>query len=118
MMNDMIAISVSVADTAGAVILKMTQDSKVKSGSRRVSRTKTLDGGCAIYDAGFSHSDRTWTIDAVVSDAVWEALWAIHLAYSLVNIATAEGFFSGCIESAVREEDRVRLSIYVKEKII
>lgn len=117
-MNDMIAISVSVADTAGALALKMTQDSKVKSGSRRVSRTKTLDGGCAIYDGGFSHSDRTWSVEAVVSDAVWDALWAIHTVYSLVYLSVAEGFFSGCIETAVREEDKVRLSIYVKEKII
>jgi len=116
-MNDMIAISVSTADEAGAVVLRMTQDSKLKSGLRRVSRTKTLDGGCAIYDGGFSHADRTWSVEARVSDAVWDALWAIMITYALVYIATEEGFFSGCLESAVREEDRAVLSILIKEKL-
>lgn len=117
-MNDMIAISVSIADTAGALVLKMTQDSRIKGGTRRVSRTKTLDGGCAIYDGGFSHADRTWTIEAIVSDATWDILFAIVSAYSLIYVAIAEGFFVCCVEHAVRKEDKATLSILVKEKIV
>lgn len=116
-MNDMIGISVSTADEAGALVLKMTQDSKLLSGLRRVSRTKTLDGGCAIYDGGFSHADRTWSVEARVSDAIWDMLWAIMTNYSLVNVATGDGFFNGCLESAARDEDRAVLSILIKEKL-
>lgn len=116
-MNDLIAISVSIADEAGALVLRMTQDSRISGGERRVSRTRTLDGGCAIYDGGFSHADRTWSVKARMSDSVWEALWAIVTGYSLVNISVAEGYFVGCIESAVRDEDRAVLSILIKEKL-
>lgn len=116
-MNDMMAISVSTADEAGAVVLRMTQESRLKSGTRRVSRTRTLDGGCAIFDGGFSHSDRTWSIEARVSDALWETLWAIMMGYALVYIATEEGFFEACLESAERTEDRAVLSILIKEKL-
>lgn len=116
-MNSMIAISVATADEAGAIVLRMTPASKLISGARRVERTKTLDGGCSIYDGGFSHSDRSWSIEARVSDTAWDALWAIMTVYALVNIATAEGYFTGCLESAVREEDRVILSILIKEKL-
>jgi len=116
-MNDMIGISVATADTAGALVLKMTQDSKLLSGSRRVARTKTLDGGCAIYDGGYSHSDRTWSVEARVSDAVWDTLWAILTTYSIAYFATGEGYFSGCLESAARDEDRAILSILIKEKL-
>jgi len=116
-MNDMIGISVSTADEAGSMVLRMTQGSRLKNGSRRVSRTKTLDGGCAIFDGGFSHSDRTWSVEARVSDAVWEALWAIMISYALVYVATEEGFFEACLESAERDEDRAVLSILIKEKL-
>jgi hypothetical protein len=116
-MNDMIAISVSTADLAGSVVLKMTQDSRLRRAQRRVSRTKTLDGGCAIFDGGFSHSDRTWSIEAVVSDAVWEKLWAMMIGYALIYVATEEGFFEACLESADRDEDRAVLSILIKEKL-
>lgn len=115
-MNDMIGISVSTADETGALVLRMTPDSKIAGGERRVTRTKTLDGGCAIYDGGFAHCDRTWKVAVYVSEDEWEALFLIAQLYSLVGLSTAEGFFRGCIESAVQEEDRAILSILIKEK--
>ena len=116
-MNGMLALSVSVADTAGTVILQMTGDYDPRGGSRRVTRTKTLDGACAIFDGGFSHSDRTWQVVAWADETTWEKLFALMSLYSLVNVATGEGFFTACIEAAAREEDKVRMTILIKEKI-
>ena len=72
---------------------------------------------CAIFDGGFSHSDRTWQVVAWADEATWEKLFALMSLYSLVNVATGEGFFTACIEAAAREEDKVRMTILIKEKI-
>jgi hypothetical protein len=116
-MTEMLGISTIMADEAGAINLSVTLSPTLRTGMRRVTRTKTLDGGCVIYDGGFSDSDRTWSIEADITKDNWDDLWAIHKSYSLVNLAVKEGFFSGCIETAVMDAGKVTLSILIKEKL-
>jgi hypothetical protein len=116
-MQEQIGISTAIADDSGAIVLGMLPESQIRGGERRVTRTATLDGGCSLYDAGFSHGDRTWRVEARATEAEWEILWHIHQTCSLVYISVAEGYFSGAIESCRIDGERATLSILITEKI-
>jgi len=116
MMNT-IGISSVTVDTSGNVIIEPNANTKIKANSRRVSRSKTLDGGVVITDGGYTDGDRTLEIHANVTKAIWDKIWTIFKTYTLVYVATEDGFYSAAIESARYEENEAVLLILVKEKL-
>lgn len=65
------------------------------AGSRRVSKTATLDGGVTIYDAGYAAGDRELQIKIKeVNDAVIEFVKYIYQTYGLVTMTTEEAAFT------------------------
>jgi hypothetical protein len=99
----------------GPVRIKFDPRSDIRSGSRRLSKTQTLDGGVAIRDSGYVEGDRTMTvypIDLSSSDA--DAIEAMALTQSAVTVCTADGAYEASIQSYVLDNasPRVVLSIY------
>ncbi|MDF1577671.1 MAG: hypothetical protein P1P81_04405 [Desulfobulbales bacterium] len=114
----MIVISAITADPAGSV--KLGEDSSrsnLRNLPRRVTRTATLDGGVVITDSGLSHGDRTLTIVAPADKTAAAALTYIHENYTLIHLATEDGFFSGAIKSLSIKNGETALSVLVKEKL-
>ena len=64
-----------------------------RSGSRRVSRTATLDGGAIAYDTGYGVADRTIKISTDIRHLGW--LSRVVRQYSEVRVSTEEGLFYG-----------------------
>jgi hypothetical protein len=116
-MMNIIGISTLTVDTSGAVILEPNSNTKTKENSRRVSRTKTLDGGVVITDGGYADGDRTLEIHSNVTKTTWDKIWTIFENYTLIYVATEDGFFSGAIETAKYENNEALLTILVKEKL-
>lgn len=117
----MIAISSGLASTAGHLVFDEDPGSKLSDLTARVSRTGTLDGGCAITHSGFADGDRTLTIEATGMRQLTEAEAAIvNTLFSTLTrqyIACEAGHFYGAIESAKFRNGDLRLSFLVEEKL-
>ena len=97
----MISIASKTYDPLGFVTVSENQaSSRLGDFERRVSRDKTLDGGCVIYDGGFSHGDRTFEIylDQPTLAEI-EQLKYLHMNYADLLLMCEEGAFSGTIET-------------------
>jgi hypothetical protein len=116
-MMKVIGISSITADPNGDVLIEPNANTKMKANSRRVSRTKTLDGGVVITDSGYTDGDRTLEIHSNVTRVLWDKIWAIFKSYTLVYVATEDGFYSAAIEAARYEENEAVLTILVKERL-
>ena len=113
----MISLSAPLYDLEGQVLLYPSPDSELQGGSRRVSRTPTLDGGATIVDQGMSHADRTFRIVAPnISENKYNTVWYLLRTYSLVNIATRDGLYSGVIQRARRRGSDLEMTILIQEK--
>lgn len=113
----MISITTPAYDLQGQVLINEDNDSIIRSNARRVSRTATLDGGCAITDQGFSHADRTLDIrQEYIDQAIADILWYMFRTYSLVHVSTEDGVFL-CNIQDVKFENGLQAKILIKEKL-
>lgn len=113
----MIGISKTTQATgnAAAIVIQELPATRTRNESARVTRSATLDGGCIIDHQGFSDSDRTIEVRANLTREQADILWDIFTGETYVNVATADGFFYGAIESMQDEGGSVRMNILVKE---
>ena len=110
-----IASKVYMAD--GGFLLTLLSDTQARSGSRRVSRTKTLDGGVVITDSGFAHGDRALRVSISSSASLWARLWTLFQTAVMITISIDEGCFSGAPDTIQDNGDRIVMNILIKEKI-
>lgn len=113
----MISICAPLYDPEGQVILHPTSDSDLYGGSRRVSRTPTLDGEATIVDQGMSHADRTFQIMVSrVPRWKYERIQSMLRTYSLVTVATQDGVYAAVIQNARLRGNELNMTMLVKEK--
>lgn len=115
----MIAISTIEQNENGAVVLDRVQipDTIRRTGTARVQRAATLDGGVVINHFGFSHGDRTIRISGHVDQAVADALWDIFTSGEMVNVSTEDGFWRAAIESMEEDDGDLDMTIWIKEAL-
>jgi hypothetical protein len=102
----------------GVYVILQTDKPLIKENRRRLSRSATMDGGCVITDSGISNGDRTISFTAPnVERAVSDLLWSIFEDNSMVMLSTAEGVFSGYMESVSIDGTSVEISFMVYEKL-
>jgi len=95
----MISICAPTYDPSGVVLLTDHRVSAPYEGSRRGAITATLDGGVAVYDAGYSVSDRTLKASIPSpSKSILETLQYLVAYYSQVIVCCEIGCFS-CVLS-------------------
>ena len=89
-----IGVSSLVFDLFGAAVLKCDAGRALENlqGRRRVTRTPTLDGNAAVYDAGASVADRSIVVTTDLIHLDW--LKRIVTVYSLVLVVIADGAFT------------------------
>lgn len=116
-----IALASELYSLKGAVILRnLSEDSDLRSWSRRVSRVATLDGGAHFNDTGFTHADRTFR---VVMDSHGltaeqdEALRLLLRDYALIIAVTSEGVFRVAPSSFSDAGGSISFDLLVKEKL-
>ena len=84
-------------DTTGArtVYIEPGAFEQLNSGARRATRTKTLDGGAVVYDAGFSVADQTFGIK-VRADRTTPSYFAwLVQSQNLIRVSTEMGIYTG-----------------------
>lgn len=110
----MISITTKTYDLDGVIAFESYQD--FKSNTARVNRQKTLDGGAYINHAGVSAGDMTFNISKTITEAQAETMWYIFENYTLLNIATDDGFFTGAIESLQINNGAMTCAVLIQSK--
>lgn len=116
----MIGISTITHDDFGAMIFPSADtDERVNdSATRRCTRTATLDGGCEIYDTGYSDSDRTLQVkETNVHTSLVDFVKYIIKNYGLVTVTTHDGAYRGAPGSYNVNNGVLVFNILVESKI-
>jgi len=117
----MIGISTYEFNPGGARMLCLVPEAQEinYSGGRRVTRTRTLDGGAVVYDAGFAVADLTWQISVRASSVyVGAYLEMLVKMYNLVRICTADGVFAAVPARWSINGGVATLDAWITEKIV
>lgn len=116
-----VGISTQTYDLNGAVLVRgITPDAEQENRNvrRRVTRTATLDGGCALYDTGYSASDRDILVEVDnPTDTLYDALQYLCRTYNLLTVAVRDGVFIVAPESCQIVQGKLQLRCLVKEAL-
>ena len=103
---------------ARTLYLVPTARQAMMRGTRRATRTPTLDGAAIVYDAGFSYSDMTWQISIMSQSPTDEAFMRmLVMTYNLVRISTVDGVFDAVPASWNNVDGIVTLEAWVMEQV-
>lgn len=116
-MVPVIIVTAQTFDALGVVVLRNFFASDILSGSRRVTRNATLDGGVGVNDLGFSHGDRDLVVAGAVSETEEADLWYLFRTYATVSVATGEGLFSCGMRDFSSKNGKLSITFLVKEKL-
>ena len=115
----MIGIASIIFDLNGDIIFhNYKRQQGLRSMSRRLSRTDTMDTEVAIEDNGLAQGDRN--INIVIehpTKAQADRLQYLTENYSDLRISTMEGVFLGVIKSFRETAGKLYISIMVKERL-
>lgn len=101
----------------GAVMLLMSDDPGQRSGARRISRTKTLDGGVSISDSGFSDGDRTLMLRMQTTETLWARLWTLFCNAPALTLTCDEGCFLAAARNLTEKKGTITMEIYFNRKL-
>lgn len=111
----MISISSPTYDVGGRIILNAFV-SNLYSTQRRGSVTKTLDGGVAIYDLGFSDAGEILTASVNVTKQQAQVISYLIAYYSQLIVCVESGAFS-CVVSCSFQNTKANLTFVIVEKL-
>jgi hypothetical protein len=102
----------------GAVLLAPLSGTNLRGLERRVSRTKTLDGGCVITDGGISAGDKKFNISLASTKALWDLIRGIFSGALWVTVSTDESCYLAKIENISEAEGKITISVLIKEDLV
>ncbi|MBF0308130.1 MAG: hypothetical protein HQL56_01190 [Magnetococcales bacterium] len=98
-MGFMVALAATEADPDGSVVF-MAEDADTGSLSRRVNKTKTLDGGVYLLDQGFVAEDQDFSLTiSNPTQAIVAGIQHLVKSYDVVLLMSRDGAFLGAIET-------------------
>ena len=112
----MIAISMTVSDSSGHIVLYDTSRCDFGDMPARVSRQATLDGGAVITHSGVSHGDRTLRVECMVTAAQETTLKYIHQNSTSILVSIQDGVFLGAFSDFNIQNGKFKATILIKSK--
>jgi len=113
----MISITTTQADGLRPFVVEELPSSSFGTLYSRVSRVATLDGGSVVVNSGASESDRTITVEALVSEEQGEHIEAIRANNPMAHMSTRAGFYRGAIDSISVDGGALKLTFLVQQKV-
>lgn len=105
-------------DPLAPVTVEALPNSDYRSGSRRVNRVATLDGGSVFNDFGFTFSDTTFTIAfRPVSLDQYEAVKRLVETYPKITVTVPSGVYLAAPESYEHSSEEMRVRLLVERKL-
>ncbi len=115
--NYIIGLASYTYDTDGdLMIAPLYEDTSLRGMERRLSRVKTLDGGCVITDGGLTAADRSFTLVFESDSVIWSALRNLA-AGSWITVSTDEGCFLSKLERINEQNGKITCGIMIKSDL-
>jgi len=112
----MISISTTSASNYN-LILNEQLLSDAETQTARISRSKTLDGGCVIINNGVQDADRTFNYSVRTSKENINKIYYLFQNETLVSISNETGFFHAAFEQFQNDSGILGMTFLVKESI-
>ena len=113
----MVANINSYFDSKDKNYIKWTISGPIKGGMYFV-RVKTIDGGVAIINSGYTDGDRTIKVTVLDVDRTQaDALDDMQQNTTIINLSMDDGFYSAAIKSSDVKNGKAVVVIYIKEKL-
>ena len=111
-------ISISAIESGDFVFLE-TNTPPPREGSRRLTRTATLDGGAVITDGGVTDADRSHGFygDTGTGNMYGRPIWTMFQGQDLVHLSCPEGVFSGYLQRVKITASGCKYQLYGLRKI-
>ena len=111
-------IASSTFDLDGHLEITPLPDSDYGATTRRVNKVKTLDGGVAVNDGGYSHGDKDFTIRWKPTSSEFEQKAGdLVKNHSTVYVTTADGCFLATPSSYQPSGGESSLTLLIQEKV-
>jgi hypothetical protein len=112
-----VGISSLYVDPVGAVLFDLNPaGSDTGNYSRRVTRTKTLDGGVALFDGGYAEGDRTIQLEPLnPSEELTSALRSLFKRYGAVLLFLEDGAYRAAPQNLFESRGRLRLTLLIEK---
>lgn len=92
--------------------------SELRKKPSRVVRVKTIDGGVAIINSGYTDGDRTIKVTVLDVDRTQaDSLDEMQQNTTIINLSMDDGFYSAAIKSSDVKNGKATLIIFIKEKL-
>jgi len=114
---EMMGIASQIFDEEGSGAFKLLPASKLSGRTRRVGRTKTLDGGVVLTDSGYSDGDRTLVGIVPYEENQWTLARHLIEECTWVVVSIDDGCYSAQINQVSVTAAGIRISILLKEKL-
>lgn len=113
-----VIVPVSYVATGPIIIRRLQSNSELRSASRRVTRSSTLDGGSVVYHGGFSHSDRSVTIATNELTTAQLAVLVGYLQdYTTLLLHQTDGSYVITTQDYSVTGDSIRIRFLITEKV-
>ena len=97
----LLALSAIDYDPDGSGLVRVTAGSalQVFGGTRRQTKTATLDGGVSLYDTGFTRTDDKWDLRGPANPGAVALIEHLARNYPRIRVSTFAGVFGASISS-------------------
>jgi hypothetical protein len=112
----MISISTIDQNASGVIVIAEDPASSLEDSEARITRTDTLDGGTVVDHRGFFDGDRTFEIEANLSESDTAALKALFEDQTFLNMSCRLGVFEVAIRRLRADGGQIQMTILIKEK--
>jgi hypothetical protein len=116
--NRLCSICAATVNPAPPLLFRLADESDTQTHERRMTRTRTLDGGIAIADSGFVDADRTLELvreDVDLDDV--SGILALSAANGAVSVSVDGRCYAGLIRRVRIVNNRASLSVAVTERL-
>lgn len=114
----MISLCARLFDPLGQLTANEGPGQELASGTRRVTRTATLDGGAAIVDGGFADADRTLQVAIQnVSQAQADAAARLVRYHPYISVSVRDGCYLGVPETHGVQGNTLRMQILIVSRL-
>ena len=112
----MISISTIDQNAFGVIVISEDPASTLEDSEARITRTDTLDGGTVVDHRGFFDGDRTFEIQAKLSESDMAVLKALFEDQTFLNMSTRLGVFEVVIRRLRADGGQMQMTVLIKEK--
>ena len=110
----MIAIASESYNPIGDFVINELDSSDLADITRRINKTKTLDGGVVVEDLGYAEKDRDFNIKVKATHELKEFFINALSLYPDMTLATDHGCFSVVLKDCKLNKDTFQIKLISK----